>query len=255
MTTPFDVPGNLPPAGQGTGHFHTTRWTRVARAKETSHEGQDALRELCGAYYAPVLAFLRWQGRDADAAREVAHEFFAYMLKGGAIRTADRIKGRFRSYLLGAVKHFLSRQQEAARCLRRGGGAEMIPITGPEVETHLAVPLVDESQLSPDMAFDRQWALTVLERALRTLGQEWADEGRQEVFAKLQPWLTGESGHGDQKALAEELGMNLNSLKTLVHRLKQRFRSLVREEVSATLEDGADVEAEIRVLFNALRKR
>ncbi|GAA5135429.1 sigma factor [Prosthecobacter algae] len=235
---------------QQTGHFYTTRWTQVVRAKESSHEGREALRDLCDIYYAPVMAYLRRELRDPDAAQELAHEFFAYMLRGEAIRTAEQMRGRFRSYLLGAVKHFLLRQHELEQRLKRGSGVKPV-----SMDDDAAQSLRDEDQLTPDAAFDRQWALTVLERALKSLKQECDKEERGALFEKLTPWLTGNSDHGDQAALAQSLGMNLNSLKSAVHRLKQSFRMKVREEVASTLEDGADVEEEMRVLFAALRSR
>jgi RNA polymerase sigma-70 factor (ECF subfamily) len=107
------------------GDFHTTRWTQVSRAKADSPEGNRALAELCNAYYEPVAVFLRFELRDADAARELAHDFFAHMLEGGLIARAEPERGRFRSYLLGAVKHFLSHHREAARRLKRGGGVKV----------------------------------------------------------------------------------------------------------------------------------
>jgi DNA-directed RNA polymerase specialized sigma24 family protein len=125
--------------------FRTTRWTQVSRAKADSPEGRRALTELCNAYYEPVAAFLRYELRDADAARELAHDFFAHMLAGGAIARAEQERGRFRSYLLGAVKHFLSHQREASRRLKRGGGVENISLNETEARS---VP--DAGVLSPD---------------------------------------------------------------------------------------------------------
>ncbi len=138
--------------------FHTTRWTRVCLAKADSEDGRRALADLCDAYYEPVVAYLRSVSRDADAAREIRHAFFAEMLGGGTISTVERERGRFRSYLLGSVKHFTSRQRESARRMKRGGGAEAVPLDDPEVEE-----VADTRQLSPDVELDRQWAVTVVE--------------------------------------------------------------------------------------------
>ena len=125
MTTePTSLTTSPPPQAASGADFRTTRWTQVSRAKAESPEGRRALKELCDAYYEPVAAFLRCELRDADAARDLAHDFFANVLEGGAIARADQDRGRFRSYLLGAVKHFLSHHREAARRLKRGGGAE-----------------------------------------------------------------------------------------------------------------------------------
>ena len=228
--------------------FHTTRWSRVVLAREPSHEGQEALQQLCAAYYAPVIAFLRREGRDEDAAQELAHDFFALVLAGRTLSQAEQSRGRFRSYLLGAVKHFLSHRREAAMRLRRGGGESPISMDDEE-----APALADSSQISPDAAFDREWALTVLSRAMEALKQEQISEGKGDEFQRLQPWLNGEASHGDQAALAESLGINVNTLKATTHRLRQRFRQMVRAEIAYTLEDPAAVDEEMQMLFAALR--
>jgi RNA polymerase sigma-70 factor (ECF subfamily) len=227
--------------------FRTTRWTQVSRAKADSPEGRRALADLCNAYYEPVAAFLRYDLRDADAARELAHDFFAHMLTGGTIARAEQERGRFRSYLLGAVKHFLSHHREALRRLKRGSGVENISINDTEARL---VP--DADVLSPDAAFDRQWALTVVAHALEALRHECVAEGRADFFELVKPWLTGDAARGDQTALAASVGMNANALKVAVHRLKRRFRQLLKAEVAGTLDDPGLVEAEMRSLFAAL---
>lgn len=230
--------------------FRTTRWTQVSRAKAESPEGRRALADLCDAYYEPVAAFLRCELRDADAAKDLAHDFFASVLAGGAISRAEEKRGRFRSYLLGAVKHFLSHHREAAQRLKRGGGVEKISLN--DTESDEARSVADAGVLSPDAAFDRQWALTVLARALEAVRLECVAEGRGEFFEDVKPWLTGEAARGDQSALAARYGMNANALKVAVHRLKRRFRELLKAEVAGTLEDPASVDAEMHALFAAL---
>jgi RNA polymerase sigma-70 factor (ECF subfamily) len=227
--------------------FCTTRWTQVSRAKAESPEGRRALAELCNAYYEPVATFLRCELRDADAARELAHDFFAHMLAGGAIASAGQERGRFRSYLLGAVKHFLAHRREARRRLKRGGGAENVSLNETEARS-----LPDARVLSPDAAFDRQWALTVVAHALEALRCECVTEGRADFFELVKPWLTGDTARGDQAALAASCGMNANALKVAVHRLKRRFRQLLKTEVAGTLEEPGLVEAEMGALFAAL---
>ena len=227
--------------------FRTTRWTQVSRAKADSPEGRRALAELCSAYYEPVAAFLRYDLRDADAARELTHDFFAHLLAGGAIAHAEQERGRFRSYLLGAVKHFLSHQRESRRRLKRGGGVENISLNETEAR---AVP--DAGVMSPDAAFDRQWALTVVAHALEALRGECVAEGRADFFEQVKPWLTGDAARGGQAALAAGCGMNANALKVAVHRLKRRFRQLLKAEVAGTLDDPGLVEVEMRALFAAL---
>ena len=251
MTT--DSPSPLPgPRQRGAlgADFRTTRWTQVSRAKADSEEGRQALADLCKGYYEPVVVFLRCELRNADAAREMAHEFFARVLAGDALASAERERGRFRSYLLGAVKHFLSHHREAARRLKRGGGAECVSLDDEDEAEARSVP--DARALAPDTAFDRQWALTVLARALEALRLECAAAGREAFFEQVKPWLTGEAAHGDQAALAASCGLNAATLKVAVHRLKGRFRQSVKAEVARTLDDPGQVEAEMRALFAAL---
>jgi DNA-directed RNA polymerase specialized sigma24 family protein len=247
--TPEPIPPTPchPPPGATGEDFRTTRWTQVSRAKVDSPEGRRALAELCNAYYEPVTTFLRCKLRDEDAAREFAHDFFAHLLAGGTIAGAEQERGRFRSYLLGAVKHFLSNQYQARQRLKRGGGAPNISLNETE-----ACSVPDASVLSPDAAFDRQWALTVVALALEALRQECVAEGRGEFFELAKPWLTGDTGRGDQAALAASCGMNANTLKVAVHRLKRRFRRLLKAEVAGTLDDPGLVEEEMRALFDAL---
>ena len=237
---------DLHPAGNPAS-FVTTRWTRVCLAKADSDDGQRALAELCQAYYEPVVAFLRCELRDPDAARELSHAFFAQMLGGATIGAADRTRGRFRSYLLGAVRHFLANERESARRLKRGGGAVPVSLDDTEVAA-----VADARQASPDAAFDQQWALTVLTRALDALGAECAAAGQSEFLEKVRPWLTGEAAHGDQGALAASCGMSGPAMKMAVHRLKRRFRQYVKAEVAGTLEDPGLVEEEMQSLFAAL---
>jgi RNA polymerase sigma-70 factor (ECF subfamily) len=251
MTSEPTPPTPCPPEEPAPGaDFRTTRWTQVSRAKADSPEGRRALADLCNAYYEPVAAFLRCELRDAGAARELAHDFFAHILAGGAIARAEQERGRFRSYLLGAVKHFLSHHREAGRRLKRGGGVRDLSLNETEAGAARLVP--DASVLSPDAAFDRQWALTSVARALEALRRECAEGGQSDYFEQIKPWLTGEAAHGDQAAVAAGCGMNAAALKAAVHRLKQRYRQLLKAEVAGTLHDPGLVEEEMRALFAAL---
>lgn len=229
--------------------FHTTRWTRVVRAKVPSEEGRRALADLCDAYYEPVVAFLRWELRDADAAREMSHAFFAEMLAGGTIASAERGRGRFRNYLLGAVKHFLANQREAARRMKRGGGVAHVSL---HEDVSGVREIADGRQMSPDAAFDREWALTTLARAMETVKQECVREGREEFFQRVKPWLTGDATQGDQGAAAEACGMTAAALKMAISRLRGRFRDCVKAEIAGTLDDATMVETEMRELLAAL---
>ena len=229
--------------------FHTTRWTRVCLAKADSEDGRRALADLCDAYYEPVVAYLRNVSRDADAAREMSHAFFAEMLAGGTIAAAERERGRFRAYLLGAVKHFLANQREAARRLKRGGGAVHVSL---DEDASGAREIPDARQATPDAAFDREWALTTLARAMEAVKEECVKEGRAEFFQQVKPWLTGDAAHGDQGAVAETCGMSSAALKMAISRLRRRFRDCLKAEVAGTLDDAAMVDAEMQELFAAL---
>lgn len=229
------------------GVFHTTRWTRVCLAKANSDEGREALTDLCEAYYEPVVAYLRCVLGDADAARDMSHAFFADVLNGGRIETAARDRGRFRSYLLGAVKHFVSHQRQAARCMKRGGGVNIIPLDDPEVAE---VP--NTKMLSPDVEFDRQWARTVIARSMDALRTECVREERGAFFNLVSGLLSGQASHGEQMALAADCGMSFDAFRMAVSRLKKRLRQCVKTEVTSTLGDPARVQEELETLFAAL---
>jgi len=228
--------------------FHTTRWTRVCLAKADSEDGRKALAELCDAYYDPVVAYLHHVLRDTEAARDMGHEFFEHLLSGaGSIRGADRERGRFRSYLLGAVKHFVSHQKQEARRLKRGGGAEVLSVDEPEV-----AELPDTRLPSPDAAFDLQWARTVMARSLDALRLECVAEGRGAFFDAANGILSGQASHGDQSRLAALCGMSFDAFRMAVNRLRKRLRLCVKAEVAGTLEDSTKVQEEMESLFAAL---
>ena len=205
------------------------------------------MADLCSAYYEPVVAYLRTVLRDADAAREMSHAFFAEMLAGGTIHTAERGRGRFRSYLLGAVTHFVGHQREAARRIKRGGGAEVVSLDDAE-----AAEVMDAGVIAPDAEFDRQWAVTVIARGMEALRAECVTEGRGAFFDAVSGILNGHASHGDQTALAAECGMSFDAFRMAVSRLKKRLRQCVKAEVAGTLEDPASVQDEMETLFVAL---
>lgn len=239
------------PANLHAAPFLTTRWTRVCLAKADSEDGRRALADLCDAYYEPVVAYLRSVLRDGDAARDMSHAFFAHMLGGGTIHTADPERGRFRFYLLGAVKHFAAHQREAETRQKRGGGIAPLSLDA-DTATSPALNVAEDARLSPEAAFDRQWAITVLARAAQALGVECAAQGKSALFDHLRPSLLGESGYGDQAAVAQALGLSAAAVKVTVHRLRQRFRQCVKAEIAGTLKDAAAIEDEMRSLLAAL---
>jgi RNA polymerase sigma-70 factor (ECF subfamily) len=208
------------------------------------------LADLCDAYYNPVEAFLRFELRDAETARELAHDFFAGILGGGSIGGADQGRGRFRSYLLGAVKHFLSHRREAAGRLKRRSEAEAFSLD--DAEAREADTLEDNTGLRPDAAFDRQWAVTVLARAMEALFQQYQEAGMEPFFVAAKPLLSGDAVHGGQGELAAQCDMTLASFRMAVHRLRKRLRECVVAEVAGTLADPDIVQEEMQALFAAL---
>ena len=231
--------------------FHTTRWTLVRHATGHSAEGRQALSDLCAAYYKPVVAFMRREGFEEDAARDLAHDFFRQLLERPSLQGANRAEGRFRNYLLGAIKHFLAHERERGNRLKRGGGTIALPLDA-GTDTSPGVVLADHNELSPDKFFDRQWALAVLERAFAALETEREAAGKDAEFARLKPWLTGDAVYGDQVEAARGLGLSEGALKVTVHRLRRRFRELLKAEIAQTLDMPEAVEEEMRHLFSAL---
>jgi RNA polymerase sigma-70 factor (ECF subfamily) len=228
-----------------TRSFHTTRWTLVRNARGNTAEARDALAQLCELYYGPVLAFLRREGRSEDAARELAHGFFSKVLAGDSLGEAARDRGRFRSYLLGALKHFLAKHRRDESREKRGGDAEHLPL---EEDHHITAPVTDAF-------FDREWALAILDRALAILQAEEEEVGKAVQFEALKPWLAGGAVPEPQESCAARLGISSGALKVAIHRLRKRFRELVRGDISATLDDTADLDQEMRHLVEALAAR
>lgn len=232
--------------------FAPTRWTLVLRARGETPEARAALSELCDAYYQPVFRFLRREGRDDESARELAQEFFARVLQHGELGAADPARGRFRSYLLGAVRHFLADQRKHAGRIKRGGGRTPESLEASEAGEGSPIEWADLGATVPDAWFDRQWALALMDRALNLVAAEFASSGKAAHFDQLKPWLIGEDPALSQADVARRLGLNEGAVKVAIHRLRKRFRDVLRAEVRQTLAAGDDVEAELRYLIGAL---
>lgn len=235
--------------------FAPTRWTLILRARGETTEARAALAELCESYYQPVLRFLRREGREEDAARELTQEFFARVLGGGGFDEADPERGRFRSYLLGALKHFLADQRKHEHRLKRGGGVAAESLDAPITDDEQAsLQVADTSLPAPEAFFDREWALAVIGRAMGLLEKEFARDDKAGQFDTLKPWLMGEAPSMSQADAARRLGLSEGAVKVTVHRLRMRFRDAVRAEISQTLRDPAPalVDEELRHLIAAL---
>lgn len=233
----------------GTGHFAPTRWTLVLSARGETPESRVALSDLCAMYYLPVFRFLQHEGRMEDEARELAQAFFSRLLSGHGIASVDPAKGRFRSYVIGTLRHFLSDLRDRENALKRGGGVvvgSLDEFAMPESDpgTALAVPGVQ------DAWFDRQWAYAIMDRALTTLREEQELAGKGPQFERLKPWLVGPvAGASD---IAVSLGWSEGALKVAVYRVRKRFRELVRAEVAQTIPASADIDEELRYLIDVL---
>ena len=242
-----------PGSSASPGQFAPTRWTQVLRARGESAEAQAALGELCAAYWQPVFSFIRHEGRDEETARDLTQEFFARLLARHGLDTVEPGHGRFRSFLLGAVKHFLADQQDRAQAAKRGGGQTIVSIeagAGTNTSTELQIP--DPAGPAPDTVFDRQWAQTLVERALNTLAGEFVAVGKAEQFETLKPWLLGEISFISQADAARRLGLTEGAAKVAIHRLRKRFRELVKAEIAQTVGDAAQVQDELRYLLEVL---
>lgn len=236
---------------ESTTSFHTTRWTLVRHAAGDDTEARQALSELCAACYEPVVAYLCRAGNHPEAARELAHEFFAQVLERPGLGGADPGQGRFRTYLLGALKHHLCHRRAHASRMKRGGGAVLISMQA-DVDGGSVIDPVDVHMLPPDREFDRQWALHILRRATNMISAEWQAVGKAEEFSLLQPFIGGEPAHGALEALATSRGGKAATLRKTISRMRQRFRQHVKACITPTLAEARHVDEEMRDLFAAL---
>ncbi|MBX3732698.1 MAG: sigma-70 family RNA polymerase sigma factor [Verrucomicrobiae bacterium] len=239
------------PAAPVSGAFAPTRWTLVLRTQGDSEEARTALGELCAAYWDPVFRFLRREGRGEDAARELAQDFFARVLSGRGFPGASPERGRFRSFLLGALKHFLGDLRDHERAAKRGGGVEPERLEA-ATDSHPGFEVASPESPAADCAFDRQWALAVMARSLGVLEAEQAGSGRGPSFAVLKAWLVGDAPALSQSEAARQLGWTEGAVKVAVHRMRRRFREIVRSEVAQTVPAAADVDEELRYLVDVL---
>ena len=234
--------------------FVTTRWTQVLSARGASPDAQKALGQLCESYWMPVFRFIQRSNFPEDAARELTQEFFARLLASQGLDKVDPDRGRFRSYLLGAVKHFLADQKDRASAAKRGGGEAPMPLEV-KLETHTTtLQITDPGTPLPDAFFDRQWALNVIDRTLNALEAEFVAAGKSKQFITLKPWLVGDVDVLSQVDAAQQLGLTEGAIKVAIHRLRKRFRELVKQEISGTVDQPASVQDELRYLLEVLSR-
>jgi DNA-directed RNA polymerase specialized sigma24 family protein len=235
------------------GRFAPTRWTLVLRARGDSAAARTALSELCEAYYAPVQAFIQRTESNPENARDLTQSFFAELLGGRGMATVDPNRGRFRSYLLGAVKHFLAESHRKAVAAKRGGGISLISLTvGSSNETTSELRVPDPSGPPPDSLFDHDWAATLVDRAAAVLAAEYATADKADQFTVLKPWLLGDVPTISQAEVARMLGLSDGAVKVAIHRMRKRFRELVRSEIVQTVNDASQAREELRYLVEVL---
>lgn len=245
--------------GGGSPRFNTTHWSLIAALPGQTDDpaggrAREALEHLCDAYWRPLYAFARHSGYTAEDAQDLTQAFLARVIETGGLGGADPGRGRFRSYLLGAMKHFMANERDRARARKRGGGRRFIDRDFAEMESRIATDADDTTlPTDADRAFDRDWARETTTAALLQLGAEWAERGRADQFEALRAVLTGEGPARSE--LAAGLGMTENAVTVTIHRLRQRYAALVREAVARTVADEADVEDEMRYLVGVLRKK
>lgn len=232
--------------------FHPTRWTLVMQARGDSHESRTALGELCAAYWNPVFHFLRREGRNDDDSRELAQEFFARLLARGGIGEADRAKGRFRSYLLGALKHFLAERRRNEGREKRGGDAVIESLDAPAAEGSPGLQIPDPSGEMSDKHFDREWAHALMDRSLTAVQTSFEQAGKSAQFQTLKPWLAGDTENLSQTEAAAKLGMSTGAIKVTIHRLRKEFRAAIEAEIAQTVPSPDDIATELRYLIEVL---
>ncbi|NQT84753.1 sigma-70 family RNA polymerase sigma factor [bacterium] len=239
----------------GPREFVTTHWSLVGAAKpdEASQtRAREALEELCRAYWYPLYAFVRSRGYSAVDAQDLTQTFFVRFIETDGFASADRERGRFRSYLLGAMKHFLANEWHRAKAQKRGGQVRFIEWDALDPEARYA--RASEQSHNPEHLFDREWALETIAGALQALRDEMMKAGKSEQFDALKGSLTGED-ESSREEIAARLDMSEGAVKVAVHRLRQRYRKLVRAAIAETVSNEADLNDEMRYLVAVLRGR
>ena len=235
----------------GDRQFAATRWSMVVAAGHpSSPDSRHALESLCQTYWYPLYAYVRRLAPDVHEAQDLTQAFFASLLEGNALEAADRERGRFRSFLLTAFKHFLADEWDKAKAKKRGVGRRSIPLNFESGESRLAQEPMDEQ--SPERLYEKQWALTFLDHVLNRLGEEFAAKGKERQFRAFKPFLAGETEPNSYEVAARALGITETAAKVAAHRLRRRYREVLRAEIAETVAGPQEVDDEIRQLRAAL---
>ena len=239
-------------AGQyGATAFSTTHWSVVLEAQAESPAAQAALEQLCRTYWRPIYSFVRRQGTKPEEAKDITQGFFALILERKDFQSVRQQKGRLRSFLLASLKHFMANERRDAATMKRGGGRTLIPLDA--IESYDSREFDRSDMLSADLLYDRRWAFTVLDRVFARLREESQGSAGAPLLERLNTLLSDEPDRPSQAEIAREFGMTENAVKQAFHRLRQRYRQLLREEVAHTVATPAEIEDELRHLIAALR--
>ncbi len=234
----------------GSPQFTTTHWTVVRAAREEDAPGAaDALAQLCRTYWYPLYAYIRRRGREPHDAQDLTQEFFARLLERKFLAAVSQERGKFRWFLLAALKRFLANEWNHEHAAKRGGREQFVSLDEEIAEGRYRHEVVD--QATPEKLFDQSWAMTVLEQAQEQLRQEYNAGGRGQIFEELKIFLSGDRAPVSHAEVGAALGLNEGAVKVAVHRLRQRYRECLREQIARTVSTSAEVDAEIRHLFAA----
>jgi RNA polymerase sigma factor (sigma-70 family) len=235
----------------GVGQFTTTHWSVVlAAADEASPDANQALAELCRGYWYPLYAYVRRKGYEVADAQDLTQEFFARFLEKNYLGSVDRRKGKFRSFLLASLEHFLAKEWTRAHRLKRGGGQTIIAWDGCDPEERYRLEPADGS--TAERVYEKRWALTVLEQAMTALGNEYTAAGKQQLFEQLRSFISGDDEAVSYSDLAAKLQMSEGAVRVAVHRLRQRYGECVRAEIAKIVQRPEDIDEELGHLFAAL---
>lgn len=233
------------------GQFLTTHWSVVLTAGRSSSPGsQQALTTLCETYWYPLYVYARRRGHADGEARDLCQEFFVRLLEGDILRAADPERGKFRSFLLASLKNFLSNERRDARAKKRGGDRVHRSLDFQSAEERYRLEPVDHR--TPEAIYERRWAMTLLERALSRLRNEYTKPEKADLFDRLKGFLGAGEGKTSYKEVAEQTGMTEGAVKVWVHRLRRRFRDLLREEIAQTVAGLEDIDDELSYLLSVL---
>jgi RNA polymerase sigma factor (sigma-70 family) len=237
----------------GRGVFATTHWSVVVEAGQSdSPKASQAMAQLCQTYWYPLYAYVRRKGYQAPDAQDLTQEFFARLLARNYVTGADRSRGKFRSYLLGTLEHFLAKEWRRTHAEKRGGGRAAFSLDETDAESrYLLEPAHD---LTPAKIFDRRWATTLLDEAMACLAKECQADQKEDLFEAVKPFLSGDSAGVSYAEMARSLNMTEGALKVAVHRLRQRYGEWVRAEIAQTVADPKEVDQELHYLLAVLRE-